>query len=210
METLDPSSFPTAFQGAVSRRGFITLAGGSLAAGALSACGSDSKADSETSEFGDGDIGILNFLLTVEYVQAAFYKGLTGSTLYSEAERNALGEFGEQDEDHADALKKRVEELGGDPAAKPKTKFTFNAGPATLELAGRLENTGAAAYRGQLPNIDDAGARDLVITIYSVEGRHAAAINYLQQKPITPDGAFAKPATVESTMTVLKPHLAAQ
>lgn len=208
MKAESEDRMPSRF-GMVSRREFIGLAGGSAGAAAvLSACGSDSStASSETSEFGDGDVGILNYLLTIDYVQAAFYKALVSSTLFAEAERNALGEFGKQEEDHILALTKRVEELGGDAKPKPRTKFELNTGPATLEVASRLEDTGAAAYRAQLPNIEDEGARDMVVTIHTVEGRHAAAINYLIQKPITPDGAFAKPASVKHTMEVLKPYL---
>ena len=38
------------------------------------------------------------------------------------------------------------------------------------------------------------------LSIHSVEGRHAAALNTLTGQPITPDGAFAKPADAEKVL----------
>ncbi|MET0557990.1 MAG: ferritin-like domain-containing protein [Solirubrobacterales bacterium] len=207
MKASDSSSSDAPNKG-VSRRGFLAVAGGSVAAASfLNACGEDSSASAETGEFGDGDVGILNYLLTLEYVLADFYKGLTNSTLFNEAERAALGEFGEQEEKHAEALVRQIEKADGEPAPKPKTKFELRLNAATLELASKLENAIAAAYLGQLPKVDSDDLRAKLLEIHSVEGRHAAAMEYLQGKPVTPDGSFAKPATVKETMAVMKPYI---
>ena len=69
----------------VSRRKFLAVGGGSTALAAfLAACGDDSGTTtttstmgssggtSETAEFGKGDIGILNYALTLEYLETAF------------------------------------------------------------------------------------------------------------------------------------------
>jgi rubrerythrin len=194
---------------AVSRRSFMALAGGSAAAvSLLSACGDESNASEETGEFGDGDIGVLNFLLTLEYLEAAFYKDLVNSTLFDAAERKALGKFGKQEEEHIAALVEEVEKLGGDPAAPVKTKFSLETNAATLELASELENLGAAAYLGQLAIVESASAQKKLIEIHTVEGRHAAAINYLLKTPVTPDGAFAKPAKAKDVLAAVKPYMA--
>jgi rubrerythrin len=193
---------------AVSRRGFLAAAGGSVAAASLlSACGGDSSASAETGEFGSGDVGILNYLLTLEYVLADFYEHLLHSTLFTEAERKALGEFGVQEEKHAELLVRQIEKAGGEPGSKPKTKFKLQENTATLELASKLENAAAAAYLGQLPNVEDDDLLTKLLEIHSIEGRHAAAFNALQQKPVTPDGAFAKPQTVDQVMGVFKPYM---
>jgi rubrerythrin len=190
----------------VSRRGFIALAGGSIGAGALlSACGS--SADAETSEFGSGDAGILNYLLTLEYALADFYKQLKAGNLFTVAERRALGKFGEQEEEHADAIVRQLKKLGADPVSTPQTTFALNTDAGTLEIANKLENTIAAAYLGQLPHVEGDSLRQKLVEIHSVEGKHAASIAYLQKKPVTPDGAFAKPATVEAVMQTMRPYL---
>jgi rubrerythrin len=193
----------------LSRRKFIVVAGGSVAATPfLAACGSASGEDVETAEFGDGDVGILNFALTFEHLQADFYAELAKSNFFGVAGRQALGKFGEEEDDHIASLTKEVTKLGGKPAAKPKTKFSLKTEDGTLKLAGELENVGAAAYLGQLPKIESDSVLKTVLSIHSVEGRHAAAINELLGEEPTPDGAFAEPATVESALATIKPFMA--
>jgi len=194
---------------AISRRNFMGMVGGSAAAAAaLSACGSNSDAASETSEYGDGDAGILNFLLTVEYVQEAFYAELGKSKLFTVAAREALGKFGEEEGEHIGKLVGQVEKLEAEPIAKPKTKFELKTEAGTLEIASTLENVGAAAYLGQLPNIESDPLLKLVLSIHSVEGRHGASINDLLKKPVTPDGPFAKPKNVRDVIKAMKPYMA--
>ena len=192
-------------KGAVSRRKFIVLAGGSVAAtSVLAACGSDASADSETSDFGDGDVGILNYALTLEYAEVSFYTALAKSDRFDAAERKALGKFGEEEEEHVSTLTKAVEKLGGEPAAEETTEFSLKTDQGTLEIASNLENLGAAAYLGQVPNVESPAVLTTLLSIHSVEGRHASAINSLLGEPIAPDGAFAKPASVKSVIASLE------
>ena len=48
-----------------------------------------------------------------------------------------------------------------------------------LELAGTVENLGAAAYLGQAGNIESPEVLASALAIHTVEGRHAAALNTL-------------------------------
>jgi hypothetical protein len=193
----------------LSRRGFMALAGGSAAGAALlSACGEESSsASDETSEFGKGDVGVLNFLLTVEHVMSALYEELAGSDLFDGAQQSALSELGEEEEEHIAALVKEVEKLGGDPVAEVGTKFSLSSDTAALELASEIENAAAAAYLGQLPNIENAAALKKAVEIHTVEGRHAAAIDYLLETSFTPDGAFAEPSSAEDVLAVIQPYM---
>jgi rubrerythrin len=192
----------------LSRRKFIALAGSSAVAVAFVAgCGSDGGTTSETSQFGDGDVGILNYALTLEHVEAAFYKDLVTSGLFSGNAKKDLGKFGEEEEDHISSLTKAVERLGGEPVAKPRTRFSLKNGNSALALGSKLENIAAAAYLGQLSNIESPPALATVLSIHSVEGRHAAAINSLLGKPPTPDGAFAKPARAKLVLNSVEPFI---
>ncbi len=203
----------------VSRRKFMALTGGSAAAAAfLAACGSDSGSTTtmssakpgggdETAQFGKGDIGILNYALTLEYLETAFYADVVKSGLFKGADLKTIEKFGQEEAEHVEALTAAVKQLGGKPAPEPKTEFPLESAKSVLELAGTVENLGAAAYLGQAGNIKSPEVLASALAIHSVEGRHAAALNTLLGESITPDGAFAKPATAKVVLKSVEPFI---
>jgi ferritin-like protein len=204
----------------VSRRRFMALSGGSAAAAAfLAACGSSddsstttttttaSSGGGETAQFGKGDIGILNYALTLEYLETAFYADVVKSGLFKGAELETIRKFGSEEAEHVAALTAAVKQMGGKPAPEPKTEFPLKGAKSVLELAGTVENLGAAAYLGQAANIKSPEVLASALAIHSVEGRHAAALNTLLGKSITPDGAFAKPATADEVLKSVEPFI---
>jgi rubrerythrin len=212
------SAVARAVQDPVSRRKFMALTGGSAAAAAfLAACGSGSddttmtatqpSGASETAQFGSGDVGILNYALTLEYLETAFYADVVKSGLFKGAELAAIRKVGEEEAEHVSALTAAVKQLGGKPAPEPKTEFPLKDAKSVLELAGTVENLGAAAYLGQAGNIESPEVLASALAIHSVEGRHAAALNTLLGMPITPDGAFAKPATAKTVLKSVEPFI---
>jgi hypothetical protein len=204
----------------VTRRKLLAVGGGSTAAAAfLAACGDDSGTTtttmesmgsggaSETAEFGKGDIGILNYALTLEYLETAFYADVVKSGLFVGAELETIRKFGAEEAEHVQALTAAVKQLGGKPAPEPKAKFPLESAKSVLELAGTVENLGAAAYLGQAANIKSPEVLASALAIHSVEGRHAAVLNTLLGESITPDGAFAKPADVKTVLKSVEPFL---
>jgi rubrerythrin len=204
----------------VSRRRFLAVGGSTTAVAAfLAACGDDSGTTtttdsmssgggtSETAEFGKGDIGILNYALTLEYLETAFYADVVKSGLFKGAELKTIRKFGTEEAEHVEALKAAVKQLGGKPAAEPKAEFPLKDAKSVLELAGTVENLGAAAYLGQAANIQSPEVLASALAIHSVEGRHAAVLNTLLGESITPDGAFAKPADVQTVLKSVEPFL---
>jgi rubrerythrin len=200
----------------VSRRKFMALTGGSAAAAAfLAACGSDGDTTTmtsrggggETAQFGKGDIGILNYALTLEYLETAFYADVIKSGLFKGADLETIRKFGAEEAEHVAALTAAVKQMGGKPAPEPKTEFPLKSAKSVLELAGTVENLGAAAYLGQAANIRSPDVLASALAIHSVEGRHAAALNTLLGKPITPDGAFAKPADAKTVLESVEPFI---
>jgi len=201
-----------------TRRRFLAVGGGSAAAAAfLAACGSDDDTTtmstaaqtggSETEQFGKGDIGILNYALTLEYLEAAFYADVVKSGLFKGSDLATIRKFGEEEAEHVTALTAAVKQMGGKPAPKPKTEFPLESAMSVLELAGTVENLGAAAYLGQAANIRSPEVLASALAIHSVEGRHAAALNSLLGKSITPDGAFAKPADAKTVLKSVEPFI---
>jgi predicted lactoylglutathione lyase len=207
----------------VSRRKFMALTGGSAAAAAfLAACGSDddststmetttgannSMGGSETEQFGKGDLGIVNYALTLEYLEAAFYADVVKSGLFKGAELKAIEKFGQEEAEHVEALTQAAKALGGKPAAEPKAEFPLEDAKSVVELAGTVENLGAAAYLGQAANIKSPEVLASALAIHSVEGRHAATLNAMLGQSITPDGAFAKPADAQTVLKSVEPFI---
>jgi hypothetical protein len=159
------------------------------------------------SSFGKGDVGILNYALTLEYLETAFYADVVKSGLFKGAELDTIRKFGSEEAQHVAALTAAVKQLGGKPAPKPKTEFPLKSANSVLALAGTVENLGAAAYLGQAPNIKSPEVLASALAIHSVEGRHASALNTLLGEPITPDGAFAKPAGVSTVLKSVEPFI---
>src|SRR4051794_39069917 len=207
--------------GPQSRRKFLAVGGGSTALAAfLAACGSDdsgtatadaskmgSGGKSETAQFGKGDVGILNYALTLEYLETAFYAEVVKSGLFKGSDLETIRKFGREEAEHVEALKAAVKQLGGKPAPKPKAEFPLKSAKAVLELAGTVENLGAAAYLGQATRIESPEVLASALAIHSVEGRHAAALNTLLGESIVPDGAFAKPADVKTVLKSVEPFI---
>jgi rubrerythrin len=211
---------------AVSRRKFIAVGGGTSLAAFLAACGgggdtttmmsnntgaeskpmSDGK-ESETEQFGKGDIGILNYALTLEYLETAFYAEVVKSGLFKGEELAVLKKFGAEEKQHVEALSGTVKKLGGKPAPMPKAEFPLKDAKSVAELAGTVENLGAAAYLGQAANIQSPEVLAAALSIHSVEARHAATLNTLLGLSITPDGAFGKPADVKTVLKSVEPFI---
>lgn len=215
----EPNALARMAKDPVSRRKFIALGGGSAAAAFLVACGSDSSSTTTTAttsaggdavieeKFGKGDVGILNYALTLEYLETAFYADVIKSGLFKGSDLATIRKFGSEEAEHVAALTGFVKKLGGKPAPKPKTEFPLKSAKSVLELAGTVENLGAAAYLGQAANIKAAEVLAAALSIHSVEGRHAATLNTLLGESITPDGAFAVPAGAPEVLKSVEPFI---
>jgi len=209
----------------LSRRRFFVAAGGTTAASALLvACGDDdsgsvSSGDNTSTaadvgasndaiaQFGKGDIGILNYALTLEYIEDDFYGDVVASGLFKGDDLALIKSFGKDEAAHVAALTQTVRKLGAKPAPKPKTKFPLDDAQSVLELAATVENLGAAAYLGQAPRIESDEVLAAALSIHAVEGRHAAALNTLTDQSFVPDGAFAKPADAKTVLDSVQPFL---
>ena len=205
----------------LSRRRFFVLTGGTSAAAVLAACGEDEESGSSTStssmtgtddemasQFGEGDLGIVNYALTLEYLEAGFYDAVAGSGLFKGAELALVKQIGAAEQEHVDALIATAKKLGGKPAAEPKAEFPLEDAKSVLELAATVENLGAAAYLGQAGAIESPDVLAAALSIHSVEARHAAVLNVLIGEEPTPDGAFAEPADMQTVLDEVQPFLA--
>ena len=204
-----------------SRKRFLKMMGGAGAASAfaifLAACGEDEEKKSsgsgtKTEKMGNAqDLEIVQYALTLEYIETDFYNAVIDAGVIKDKKiGEAATMIRDNEQEHVDALAAVVKQLGGTPK-KPKTTFTsvIEGGPETvLQTAAEVENLGAAAYLGQAGRIKSKEILASALAIHTVEGRHAALLNSLVGKSIVPDGAFAKPASMEEVLPKVKPFLA--
>jgi hypothetical protein len=157
--------------------------------------------------FGKGDVGILNYALTLEYLEAAFYNGATAANLPLSAQAAAFLKVVTKDEnEHVKFLKKA---LGSKAAKEPKFDFkgTNTNAEMFMKTAQVLENTGVHAYSGQALNIKTAAYVKAALSILTIEARHASVIGLLNDpsgEAITPDGAFDTPLTAAKVLAAVK------
>jgi rubrerythrin len=205
-----------------SRKTFFKLVGGAGAASAfavfLAACGDDDDDGSgggmatEPETIADPrDLEIVQYALTLEHLETDFYNAVLDSGV---VKNRRLGETAklirDAEQAHVDTLTGVVKDLGGTPK-RPRTNFdaVLEGGERkVLETAAAVENLGAAAYLGQAPRIKSKDILAAALSIHSVEARHAAALNAVVGKSIVPDGAFAKPASMQEVLPKVMPFLA--
>jgi len=168
--------------------GAAVLAGGSAFAGALPGL-------ARAGSIPASDIAILNYALTLEYLEAAFYaEAVANGKLTGETQRFATV-VAQHEGSHVTFLKTV---LGAKAVAKPKFDFKgTTADQAKFEAtADVLENTGVHAYLGQVGNIKSKAVLAGAGSILPVEARHAAWIRDIRfsggtTPPTTPaPGAF--------------------
>jgi hypothetical protein len=160
--------------------------------------------------FGKGDVGILNYALTLEYLEAAFYNGAKAANMTLSPQVAAFLDTVTADENaHVAFLKKG---LGRKAVKSPKFDFKgANTNPLTfMKTAQVLENTGVHAYSGQALNIKTPAYVSAAVSILTVEARHASVIGLLNEGAapsggeIAPDGPFDKPFTAAKVLAAVK------
>ncbi|HWA53861.1 MAG TPA: ferritin-like domain-containing protein [Solirubrobacterales bacterium] len=154
-----------------------------------------------------GDVGILNFALTLEYLESAFYKeaksraGAHGNLL------SLIELIGRDEEEHVGALTETIKKLGGKPVAEPKFDFPYSGTKGFLKLAQTFEDTGVSAYNGAAPQIKAKEVLEAAGSIVQVEARHAAAIalqNGAEPAPVAFDPALPEAKVLKAVEPFIK------
>ena len=156
-----------------------------------------------------GDVGILNFALTLEYLEADFYNVKGKALALSGEARKYAREFGAEEAAHVAALSAAIKQLGGKPVAKPTFVLPATNEKTFLALASVLENTGVGAYNGAAPSLQSKAVLASAGSIVQIEARHAAAIDLLIGKSPTPNEGFDKPLMKSEVLTAVKPLIKA-
>jgi rubrerythrin len=190
-------------RGAFLLRGALAT-GAMLGAGAVSPFVRDALAQDD-----GGDVGILNFALTLEYLEATFYERalMKGRGLSPDTRALAL-EIHENEKAHVDALRTAIKGSGGKPVDAPEVGFglAFTSEARFLKLAQSLEDTGVSAYNGAAPSLRSAQLLGAAGGIVQVEARHASLIRLQGGLLPTPD-AFDKALDRDTVAAAVKPFM---
>ena len=200
----------------MQRRAFLAAVGAVAAAG-CGGGGSREPATTQTQTAGGAgvrlpgapdDAATVAYALELEQVEADLYRRAADSGFFTGRERALIQQLRDEEDEHVDMLSGALKRLGGSTPAPPETRLPLDDRDAVLRTAVRLENLGAAAYLGQLDRIRDRGVLATLLSIHTVEARHAATLSLMLAKPPTPNGAFARPEDMATVLRVLDLYLA--
>jgi Ferritin-like domain len=204
---MSSNTLPVEVRG-VTRASFILR--GALAAGSVYGLSAVAPFVTQAlAETGGGDAEILNFALTLEYLESDFYNVKGKQVGLSGQARSYAKMFGEEEQAHVNALSTVVKQLGATPVAKPTFVFPVTSEHSFLELASVLENTGVGAYNGAAPSLKSKQVLEAAGSIVQIEARHAAAIDLLIEKSPTPSGGFDVPLTKAQVLAKAGPLIKA-
>lgn len=156
---------------------------------------------------------VLNFALTLEYLEAAFYDQGNKSGVIPSEYRSVFRTIGSHETAHVKLLKSV---LGSAAVAAPAVDFTAGGKYADvwenfdtfLMLSQTFEDLGVAAYKGQAGNL--MGSKEVLtvaLQIHSVEARHASEVRRIGLK-FGWSGAFDKPMSKKAVLAAATPFLA--
>jgi rubrerythrin len=154
-----------------------------------------------------GDVGILNFALTLEYLESAFYKEAKSRAGASGDLKSLINTIARDEEEHVGALTETIKKLGGKPVAEPKFDFPYSGTSGFLKLAQTFEDTGVSAYNGAAPRIKAKEVLEAAGSIVQVEARHAAAIalqNGAEPAPLAFDPALPEAKVLKAVEPFIK------
>jgi rubrerythrin len=188
LSDLDPELAGRVSQPAVIKHAALKL--GVLATAPLVLAAASTAAFAEGAQLPSKIRDVLNFALTLEYLEDEFYRTALASDKLIPSETRATFEtIGKHEAAHVEVLKGA---LGSHAVKKPDFDFTakgafgdvFSNYKTFLAVSQALEDTGVRAYKGQagrLKGSDDV--LTIALQIHSVEARHAASVRLIRGQP---------------------------
>ena len=177
--------FSDASLGAYSRRDALRQTGKLGLGAAIAAVPFLTAPSAQAQASDDGDFAVLNYALTLEYLERSFYRQAVDSGNIPAGPRALFTTLRDDEAAHVLLLRGAISTAGGTPVEYTDDDFAFGdfidsyGGIATL--AQGLEDTGVRAYKGQATAIMNKDYLDVALRIHSVEARHAAAIRRLTE-----------------------------
>jgi hypothetical protein len=140
-------------------------------------------------------VDVLNFALTLEYLESYFYnQGTAKAGLIPASDASYIADITDDENAHVAFLKTVITSLSGTPVSSPTFDLTAGNGSHNgpfkdvltnyqtfLAVAETFEDTGVRAYKGQAPNLlGNQVVLTAALSIHAVEARHASAVRQLR------------------------------
>ncbi|RFU28319.1 hypothetical protein B7463_g8029, partial [Scytalidium lignicola] len=155
------------------------------------------------------DIDILEFALTLEFLEASFYQ--QGFAKFADSDFLALGlssdeltdlkSIGETEQVHVTTLLSAIAGAGTQPVAPCTYNFGFTDAAGMVATAAILENVGVSAYLGAAPLVTSASILTVAAEIVTVEARHQTFIR-LASKALAVPSAFDTPLGIRNVFSL--------
>jgi rubrerythrin len=202
----------------LSRRGLLggslKLAGGAAVAMSLTTIpGGFSIRSMVAAQELTSDLDVLNYALTLEHLEYAFYRDGVGLFSFGEDGRGLsidtnLAAIRDHEGAHVETLASVITSLGGTPVEEATYDFgdAYTDPQAFLTTAAALENTGVSAYDGAAQFLTDPELLTAAGSIVAVEARHASYLNLLTGELPFP-AAFETPLTMDEVLEIAGPFI---
>jgi rubrerythrin len=203
----------------LSRRGMLTgslkVAGGAAIAMSLTTVPSAFSVRSmAAAQEMTSDLDVLNYALTLEHLEYAFYRDGIGLFSFSNDSRGQsidtnFAAIRDHEGAHVETLASVIADLGGTPVEEATYDFgdAYTDPMAFMMTAAALENTGVSAYDGAGQFITDPELLTAAGSIVAVEARHASYLNLLTGQIPFP-AAFETPLTMDEVLEIAGPFIA--
>jgi hypothetical protein len=159
----------------------------------------------------DDDVSILNYALTLEYLEADAYAAINDAGVLPGRAATYFKAFGAHEAEHITALTETIMSLGGTPVQRPM--FDFSGVPRDpgeiVRFFQMVEAVGASAYHGAAGSITNPDVLTAALQIHANEAEHAAALADLVAPgtALFSPAAFATPRTPDEVLAIVAPFL---
>ena len=156
------------------RRNFLKWAGIVGVGGTLAISMRDG---SGSAQGGSRDVDILNYILTLEYLEADFYSRGLDAGILSGRDLELVKPIAAHEKEHVALISTTIQDLGADPIEEPQLGYpggTFSGRDDFLDTAHTIESLQVKAYHGQVTYVKESALLGAAASIAGTESRHAA------------------------------------
>lgn len=170
------------------------------------------------------DIDILNYVLTLEHLEAAYYNDFLDTYSESDVEHSEVANYfarptlqystyqqiqnvRDHEEAHVEKLTNTIKKLGGNPVEPAEYEFPYDGIEEFVALSDRIEAVGVSAYAGVAPMIDNREVLKAALSIHSVEANHQTYFQLLHLQRPAPD-AFNSARSMEQVLPITQQFMA--